>query len=358
MMPAPKDSPTAKGGKALATLRIRNAPSLTGQIIGRIQEGDHALFLLDRMVFADGYLWTPLADNTGRHIAYASLNDQNHVSEYFLDTVDERQTVTEQQTLAQIREASAKLRHRNSFYETIFMHSVSDSVNEPDPTKEVYDLNRRHPGKHIQYGLDIIDAMLSLFQMYPLPPLDDRATPYSEWGIGDRPILFTPRSPRIDLYMLQSALEYAAFLRFDKSKLHVRYRDKSKEWIESATTSAGYDMLLVASMIETMVNLLGGPSPLDRREEMPLDRRYSDYDTLAKLIAAQGKPAIVVTPQGESTPYVPPQATTSELYTAPSQPAKTGDLDLAELIAPLVEKLAKLAIKALMDYLNNRAVPQ
>lgn len=353
-----RDNPTAKGGQALATLRIRNAPSLAGQIIGRIQQGESALFLLDRMVFADGYLWTPLADDTGRYIAYASLNAQNHIQEQFLDTIDERQTVTEQQTLNHIREASAKLRHRNSFYETIFMHSVSDSVNEPDPTKEVYDLNRKHPGRHIKYGLDIIDAMLSLFQMYPLPPLDDRATPYSEWGIGDRPILFTPRSPRIDLDMLGEALEYASFLRFDKSKLHVKYRDVNKVIIESATTSAGYDMLLVASMIETLVNLLGGAAPVDPLNEMPPDRRYSDYDKLAKLIAAQGKPAIVVTPQGDSGAYVPPQASTSELYTSQPQPAQAGDVDLAALIAPLVEKLAKLAIKALMDYLNNRAVPQ
>lgn len=348
---------TAKGGKALATLRIRNAPSLAGDIIGRIEQGKHALFLLDRMVIADGYLWTPLADEAENYIAYAKLDAQNHIQEQFLDTVDERQTVTEQQTLAHIREASAKLRHRNSFYETIFMHSVSDGSTAPDSNNEVYDLNRKHPGRHIKYGLDIIDAMLSLFQMYPLPPVDDRATPYSEWGIGERPILFTPRSPKIDLDMLQEALEYASFLRFDKSKLHVKYRDEAKTIIESATTSAGYDMLITASMIETMVNLLGGAAPIDPLNEMPPDRRYSDYDKLAKLIVAQGKPAITVAVQAEPMSSSP-QAATSELYAAPQATAPTGELDLADLIAPLVEKLAKLAIKALMDYLQKRTVVQ
>lgn len=354
-----RDNPDAKGGQALATLRIRNTPSLAGQIIGRIQQGESALFLLDRMVFADGYLWTPLADDTGRYIAYASLNAQNHIDEYFLDTTDERQVMTEQEILQRIQRVSAILRHRNTFYpDTIFVHSKSDTaVPEPDPNHEVYNVDRTHPGRDMKYGLDLVDAMLSLFQMYPLPPIDDRATAYAEWGVSpDYPILFSPRDCKSAELKdaLWEALEFASFLRFHMSKYHARYRNERKEWIESATTSAGTDIRIIASMIETMVSALGGDAPIPPLNEMPPDRRYSDYDRIAKYIVSVGRPAITVAVPSTEQP-LPPQATTSELYTAAS---KSGDIDLADLLAPLAEKLVKWLIQAATDYLNNRTITQ
>ncbi|MBZ0305322.1 MAG: hypothetical protein K8I82_04560 [Anaerolineae bacterium] len=157
-------------------------------------------------------------------------------------------------------------------------------------------------------------------------------------------------SPVIDLDMLNEVAAFASYLRFDVSKMHVRYapegwrEDKTKLIEHPHALSAAMDMLLIASMLETMVSHLGGQRPIPPRNEMVIYRNYDFYQQLAKRIYDQSKPAI-------TTASASPQAATSEWVQTATVP---GTVDWAALLTPIVEQVGKMVLSMLQQWLAGK----
>lgn len=241
--------------------------------------------------------------------------------------------------LEAIQRTSAVLRHRNKSFETIWMHSAEDGT--PNWQAEVYNVDRKHPGRAIEVGLNLVDALLPLFGVAPMGMIDDRMTPYSKYVVQPTPMLSEPMKPVIGTNMLWEAAQYAAVLWFETTKLHIRYckpgwrEDKNQVIEHPEIMSARHDMRLVASMINTLVSHLGGAAPLDAYDELPSDRRYSDYERLAELIAAQSQPA---------------KSAVVQVLSSPPNGVGSSGVDLNGLIAVLLP----LLLQALVDYLSKQ----
>lgn len=252
-----------------------------------------------------------------------------------------------QAILEEIRRVSAVLRHRNKNFEMVWMHSTA--TGEPDWNHQVYNVDRKHPGRAMEVGLNLVDAMLPLFGVEPIGMIDDRITPYSKYKIGESPIISETVRPVIGVDLLWEAAQYAAALYFETTKLHIRYckegwrEDKNQVIEHPEIMSARHDVRMVVSMINTLVSHLGGAAPLDSWDELPPDRRYSDYERLAQLIRAQSQPALSAVKADSSVPTTAAQAT-----------GTTGGKDLSSLIAELLPVILPLLVAALAEYFQQQ----
>jgi len=187
--------------------------------------------------------------------------------------------------LAEIQRLTAVMKWRKSQLHVVYYENTEqNTMGAP-----VYSTGREIAGEDFLVAVALLEALLLLYDLDGRAPLEDE-TPYAELIIQEQPILPSQLiAPQVDPAMLRAVLLFAAILRYRKSVYHVRYigddgrGNPTDEYFEHpAGFSSGVDLLLLASMLETLGTHLGGE--LQAPQPMPLAHSYMDFYAAAEAI--------------------------------------------------------------------------